>query len=94
VIRDPLRMCLGCRKVKPKEMLVRLVREAAGRVVVDVNARRPGRGAYICADAGCVERALQRGRLAHAFRKPCDVSRDLADAVRAAGRRGAAEASH
>jgi len=43
----------------------------------------------VCPDAACVERALSRGRLAHAFKQACAPAADLAEAVRAAGRRGA-----
>ena len=55
--------------------------------MVDAAGRAAGRGAYVCPDTACVERALIRGRLAHAFRKPCVASQDLAAAVTTAGRR-------
>jgi uncharacterized protein len=84
---EPSRTCLGCRKARPKGRLVRLVRLRSGVVVVDATARATGRGAYVCPDAGCVERALIRGRLAHAFRKPCAASPDLAAAVATVGQR-------
>jgi len=84
---EPSRTCLGCRETRPKGRLVRLVRLPSGFVVVDSSARAAGRGAYVCPDARCVERALIRGRLAHAFRKPCVASSDLAAAVATAGRR-------
>jgi uncharacterized protein len=84
---EPSRTCLGCREGRPKGRLVRLVRLRSGIVVVDATARAAGRGAYVCPDAGCVELALIRGRLAHAFRKPCVASPDLAAAVATAGRR-------
>jgi predicted RNA-binding protein YlxR (DUF448 family) len=83
---EPSRTCLGCREVRPKGRLVRLIRLRSGAVVVDASARAAGRGAYVCPDAQCVERALGRGRLAHAFRKPCAASPDLGAAVAAAGR--------
>jgi predicted RNA-binding protein YlxR (DUF448 family) len=44
----------------------------------------PGRGAYVCADAVCVERGLRRDRLAHALRTSCRVPPDLGAAVLAA----------
>jgi len=84
---EPSRTCLGCREARPKGGLVRLVRLGSGIVVVDASTRADGRGAYVCPDAGCAERALIRGRLAHAFRKPCVASPDLAAAVVTAGRR-------
>ena len=85
---EPSRTCLGCREARPKGHLVRLVRLGSGTVVVDASARAAGRGAYVCPDAECVARALSRGRLAHAFRKPCVASPDLATTVAAAGPRG------
>ena len=85
---EPSRTCLGCREVRPKGRLVRLIRARSGIVVVDPGARAAGRGAYVCPVAECVERALARGRLAHAFRKPCVASPDLATAVAAASGRG------
>jgi uncharacterized protein len=87
---DPSRMCLGCRRARPKGRLVRLVRSANGVVLTDPHARAAGRGAYVCPDPGCVERALIGGRLARAFRKPCVPSEDLALAVRATGHLGPA----
>jgi predicted RNA-binding protein YlxR (DUF448 family) len=83
---EPSRTCLGCREARPKSRLVRLIRARTGIVVVDAAGRAAGRGAYVCPDAACVERALIRGRLAHAFRKPCVASPDLAVAVAAASR--------
>ena len=62
----PQRTCVGCRRVRPKAELVRLVRRPGGAVVRDRIG--PGRGAYVCEDAACVERVLKGGRLAQAFR--------------------------
>ena len=73
----PVRTCLGCRRARPKDALVRLVRGADGIVRTDRMGRTVGRGAYVCTDAVCVERALARGRLTHAFRKPCEAGADL-----------------
>ena len=78
----PGRTCLGCRHVKPKRELARLVRDASGIVVLDAAGTVKGRGAYVCADTPCVERALQRARLTHAFRRPCEAGPSLAEEVR------------
>jgi predicted RNA-binding protein YlxR (DUF448 family) len=69
------------------------VRGADGVVVADVGARLPGRGAYVCADVGCVERALKAGKLGHALRGACRLGEDLQCTVLAAGR-PAAVAGH
>ena len=81
-----MRTCLGCRSRRPKRELVRLVRRADGTVAVDAAARGQGRGAYVCADAGCVERALKAGKLSHAFREACRAAEALQWSVLAAGR--------
>ncbi|OGK96189.1 MAG: hypothetical protein A3E31_00205 [Candidatus Rokubacteria bacterium RIFCSPHIGHO2_12_FULL_73_22] len=86
---EPGRTCLGCRRVRPKRELVRLVRSARGVVVVDARARAHGRGAYVCPEPACVARGLDRGRLAHAFRRACELAPDLAVSVQAAARAGA-----
>jgi predicted RNA-binding protein YlxR (DUF448 family) len=85
--QEPRRTCLGCRRVRPKRALVRLVRERDGVVVTDPCGAALGRGAYVCADDLCLGRALSRARLTHAFRKPCEASAELAMAVRTAGLR-------
>jgi predicted RNA-binding protein YlxR (DUF448 family) len=59
--------------------MLRLVRRADGRV--DADRAADGRGAYVCADAPCLERALKPGRLAHAFRKPSEARANLIDSV-------------
>jgi uncharacterized protein len=56
--------------VRPKAELIRLVRGAAGDVQVDHEGRATGRGAYVCATVECMEKALQAGRLGHAFKRP------------------------
>jgi predicted RNA-binding protein YlxR (DUF448 family) len=82
----PTRTCLGCRARRPKSELVRLVRRADGVVAVDAGARLPGRGAYVCPEAACVERALKSGKLSHAFRAACRPGEELQFTVLAAGR--------
>jgi predicted RNA-binding protein YlxR (DUF448 family) len=67
-----------------------LARCPDGLVVVDAAGRRPGRGAYVCAEAGCTERALKTGRLAQAFRAACRLGEALEAAVLAGRHDGGA----
>jgi predicted RNA-binding protein YlxR (DUF448 family) len=62
--------------VRLKAELMRLVRRSDGVVVRDTSGL--GRGAYVCPDATCLERATQPGRLTHAFRKPSVPGPELA----------------
>ena len=68
----PMRMCVGCREMKPKKELIRVVRSPEGAVSVDTTGRKPGRGAYVCRGAECLKRALRQRQLERAFECPLD----------------------
>ena len=59
----PMRMCVGCREMKPKKELLRAVRSPDGQVSLDTTGKKPGRGAYCCYNAECLRRALKQGQL-------------------------------
>ena len=64
----PLRSCIVCRKKTSKGELTRVVRTEL-EVQVDPSGRKAGRGAYICRDPGCWQKALLRNHLDHAFKR-------------------------
>ena len=43
----PMRQCVGCREMKPKKELIRVVRSPEGQVSLDFRGKLPGRGAYV-----------------------------------------------
>ncbi len=55
----PRRMCLGCRENKNKRELLRVVRSAEGEVLLDPTGKKAGRGAYICWDEACLQKAIR-----------------------------------
>ena len=55
----PMRQCLGCREMKPKRELVRVVRSPEGEISVDLRGKASGRGAYVCRDTACLTQALK-----------------------------------
>lgn len=55
----PQRTCVGCRQCRPKGELVRVVRTPTAEVLVDQRGKVSGRGAYVCANPGCLEKALK-----------------------------------
>ena len=63
----PMRMCVGCREMKPKKELLRVVRSPEGGVSIDPTGRKPGRGAYVCFSADCLKRAIKQKQLERAF---------------------------
>ena len=64
----PQRTCIACRRTDAKRGLIRLVRDAEGRVALDPTGKRTGRGAYLCHDPACWDQALKRNGLARALR--------------------------
>ena len=57
----PQRMCVACREHDAKRGLVRVVRTPEGPVALDPTGKRNGRGAYLCHQPACWERALRGG---------------------------------
>lgn len=55
----PLRMCLGCREMKPKADLIRVVRIGEGALEYDATAKKNGRGAYLCRNSACLAKAVK-----------------------------------
>jgi predicted RNA-binding protein YlxR (DUF448 family) len=53
--------------VRPKRELVRIVRTPGGEIRVDLRGKVSGRGAYVCPEPPCAERAVKEGRLSHAL---------------------------
>jgi predicted RNA-binding protein YlxR (DUF448 family) len=71
----PQRMCVGCREMKDKKELLRIVRTPEGQVEFDPTGKKSGRGAYICRAEGCLQRADKVKALQKALQ--CDIPADL-----------------
>ncbi|MDL2259022.1 YlxR family protein [Eubacteriales bacterium OttesenSCG-928-K08] len=63
----PMRMCVGCREMRPKKELIRVVRNSEGVVSIDAKGKAPGRGAYLCPEEACMERAFKTKALERAL---------------------------
>ena len=66
----PMRMCVGCREMKPKKELLRAVRSPEGQVSLDTTGKKPGRGAYICPNGDCLAKAQKSKGLERSFKAP------------------------
>ncbi len=64
----PQRTCVVCRTTSDKRRLTRLVRTPDEGVQIDPTGKRNGRGAYLCDQVTCWDRALSTDVLAHALR--------------------------
>ena len=87
----PLRKCTGCGEMKPKRELVRVVKApdakdgegkiiAQGEVSLDLTGKKPGRGAYVCNNADCLEKAINAKRFERAF--SCAIPSEIYDGMR------------
>lgn len=63
----PLRQCTGCREMKPKRELIRVVKSPEGAISLDFKGKMPGRGAYVCPDSGCLKKARKSKALERVF---------------------------
>lgn len=63
----PVRMCVGCGQHKEKNQLIRVVRNKAGEISLDLVGKAPGRGAYLCNDPECLKKAIKARRLEREF---------------------------
>ena len=52
----PMRMCIACREMKPKQEMQRVVKNADGEIYADPTGKAPGRGAYICNNPECLKK--------------------------------------
>ena len=66
----PMRQCLGCREMKPKKELIRVVRSPEGTISLDFRGKANGRGAYVCPDPGCLKKAIRAKALERALETP------------------------
>lgn len=71
----PMRQCVGCREMKAKREMIRVIRtaeedETASRILLDVTGRKNGRGAYICPNSTCLQAAIRNKGLERSLKMP------------------------
>ncbi len=70
VKKIPQRQCVGCRTMRDKKDLIRVVKTPEGEIVLDTTGKKSGRGAYVCPELQC----LQKARKARALERALDVA--------------------
>lgn len=63
----PMRKCLGCNEMKDKKLLIRVVRSKEMIYEIDLTGKKNGRGAYICNNKDCFDKAVKSKGLERAF---------------------------
>ena len=59
----PQRTCMGCNSKKDKKELIRIVKTNQNEISIDKTGKKEGRGAYICNDITCLDKAIKSKRL-------------------------------
>lgn len=55
----PMRQCTGCREMKSKKEMIRVLKTAEDEIVLDATGKKNGRGAYLCFSKDCLEKAVK-----------------------------------
>lgn len=77
--KTPMRRCVGCGEMRPKKELLRVIRNADGEIFLDTTGKKNGRGAYICGNSECLQRAERTKGLARSLKTeiPSEIYEDL-----------------
>lgn len=81
----PQRQCVGCRTMKDKKSLLRLVKTPEGEILPDATGKKSGRGAYVCPNSECLKKARKSRALERALETaiPDEVYEALAQQMEA-----------
>ena len=70
----PMRMCVGCREMKPKKELLRVAKPQDGEAHIDRTGKAPGRGAYVCDNIECLRKARKSRALERMLETQIDAA--------------------
>ena len=59
VKKIPMRQCTGCREMRSKREMIRVIKTAENEIGIDATGRKNGRGAYICPNMECLKLAMK-----------------------------------
>jgi len=66
----PLRQCIGCGEIKGKKEMMRVLKTTDDTICLDVTGKMNGRGAYLCKQKECLEKAIKSKGLERSFKMP------------------------
>lgn len=60
VRKVPMRQCIGCREMKSKKEMIRILKTTEDEIVIDATGKKNGRGAYICPSPGMLSESGEK----------------------------------
>lgn len=75
----PMRQCTGCREMKSKKEMIRVLKTPQDEIVLDTTGRKNGRGAYVCPSIECLDKAIRNHGIERSLKTsvPEEVYEDL-----------------
>ena len=75
----PMRQCPGCREMKSKKEMIRVLKTPEDEIVLDTTGRKNGRGAYVCPSIECLDKAIRNHGIERSLKTsvPEEVYEDL-----------------
>ncbi|MCM1253252.1 MAG: YlxR family protein [Clostridium sp.] len=64
----PMRQCVGCKEMKSKKEMMRVLKTGEGAIVIDTTGKKNGRGAYLCKTKECLVKARKNKGLERSFK--------------------------
>ena len=65
--KKPQRTCIGCNVQKDKNDFVRIVKSKEGNITIDKTGKASGRGAYMCHNVDCFNKAKKSKKIEKVF---------------------------
>ena len=75
----PVRQCIGCREMKPKNELVRIIRTPENEICLDKTGKKNGRGAYLCGNKACYDKAVKSRGIERSLK--VEIPKEIYDAI-------------
>ena len=77
--KKPQRQCVGCRDMKDKKDLIRVIKTPEDLINIDITGKKNGRGAYLCNSLDCFKKAKNNKALERSLKRniPVDVYEEL-----------------
>ena len=74
VRKVPMRKCTGCGEMKNKKEILRVLKTPEDEIILDATGRKNGRGAFLCFDKECLEKAIKNRGLERSLKTAIPTS--------------------
>lgn len=65
----PMRKCVGCGEMKNKKEMIRVLKTTEDEFILDATGKKNGRGAYLCQEKTCFEKAVKSKGFERSFKQ-------------------------